>query len=239
MVSKRRFSFKHPLLQESILRYIPYLVIILLAFIIGTNLYNAWQIGQAIKLKPYMYVQMSSGETLKAQPVENIQRTDQTLINFAQNWLTLAFSWKNTQDNKSSGVTERGTAFPKQFHTASLAIQPGYREAYMDLVADTYKEQYQLKKYISGENQSYIRFFETPQVVPVKKGVWDIYVVATRTHAKDESVLAHEIFNRKIRLNAVKPSDTDGHRDGTETSLEKKINDMQKQGLQIVEINEF
>jgi len=211
----------------------------------------------AAEHQPKIYMQTLDGTTVVAKPVDPLDRSEEVNENFAADWLTLAYTWKlppepektasgtklgktasGTESAKSS-VTERNIDFPYQFHTASLAIEPGYREAYMDLMAQKYSRQFPFSNYISGQNQSYVRIY-SKKVVPVEKGLWDVMIVATRIHASGDTILAQEILNRVIRQKAVDPAVSEqklwGNRD---THLGQLLNEMQRQGLQIVQISEF
>ena len=228
----------HPLFQPSRFRYLPLAVFLLLLLNLLATCSNSRASRIAAKNQPFIYIQTPNGATIQAQPVDPLYRSDATIAQFAENWLQLAYTWKSIPQKDKAYVEERGTKFPYQFHAASLAIEPGYREAYMDLIAKKYQKEFALEKYISGEQQSYLRFFEQPQIIPVKKGIWDVKIVATRTHAKGDSIFAHEIFNRVIRLRAIKPSSSQFW-GNEETHLGKLLNEMQRQGFQIIEINDF
>ncbi len=234
------FEQVHPLTQPSKFRYLPLVVIGLLILNLLITCNNSRTSQMAAKNQPYIYVQSSDGTTSKAKPVDSLYRSDAVIAKFAEDWLKLAFTWKNSPEKGSSFVSERGEDFPYQFHVASLAIEPGYREAYMNLMLQKYQKEFPFGNYVSGQRQSYIRIYDTSKVEPVEKGSWDVTVVATRTHASGDSILANEIFNHVIRVRAVKPSSDDkklwGDRD---TRLGKLLNEMQHDGLQVVQINDF
>ncbi|MGK7939366.1 MAG: hypothetical protein AB4062_04260 [Crocosphaera sp.] len=219
-------------------RYLPLGVISLLLM----NLLATFQNSRTVKMsainQPYIYVQQPDGTVIKAHSVGSKERTEATITKFAEDWLKLAFTWKNTGKKKEDAfVNERNVNFPQPFHQASLAIEPGYREAYMDLVAKKYDDKFSFNRYVSGQNQSYVRVYEKPSVKQVSEGVWDVAIVATRVHGNSNSIIAQEIFNHVIRVRAVKP--TTEPWGSPETPLSKYLNQMQLQGLQIIEINEF
>ena len=152
----------------------------------------------------------------------------------------LTYTWKVSPEKGKPFVTERSVDFPYQFYKASLAIAPGYREAYMNLTAQKYQREFPFGNYITGQRQSYVRIYDASKVRLVEKGVWDVTIVATRIHASGDSILAQEIFNRVIRVRAIAPASNErllwGERD---THLGRLLNQMQYQGLQIVQIDEF
>ena len=244
------FEPNHPLARPSPFRFMPLSIWVLLLVIVFNSCNNTRKLNLAIKNKPYIYVQTKKGEIVKAKPVDPLHREEVVLANFAENWLKIAFTWNNTRNQAQSTtktyVQERGTNYPYQFHLASLAIQPGYREAFMDATKKKYRQDFVFSKYISGEYQSYVRTFEQPIVEAARNddgdlltGVWDVKIVATRTHAAGESILGHEVFNRSLRLRAVKPSDELGLWGDGQTNLGKLLNQMQKKGLQVISVTEF
>ena len=94
------------------------------------------------------------------------------------------------------------------------------------------------EQYLSGKNQSYVRVFEQPIVEQVEPGVWDVTVIATRTHARGNAIMAQENFNHVLRLKAIDPGNQRlGHFE--HTTLEKLFNQMQNLGLQIIKINQY
>ena len=234
------FERSNPLFQPSRFRYLPLVVLALLVLNLVATCSNSRASRMAAKNEPYIYVQQPDGTAVEAKPADPLFRTDAVVGTFAEDWLKLAFTWKAPPEKGKSFVKERGADFPYQLHAASLAIEPGYREAYMDLVAKMYQREFPFANYITGQQQSYVRTYEDPKVQRVGKGTWDVMIVATRTHASKDSVLAQEIFNHVIRVRAVKPSSRDqklwGDRD---THLGKVLNAMQHQGLQVTQVNEF
>ncbi|CAA9554840.1 hypothetical protein AVDCRST_MAG81-111 [uncultured Synechococcales cyanobacterium] len=234
------FERSNPLFQPSRFRYLPLVVLALLVLNLVATCSNSRASRMAAKNQPYIYVQQPDGTAVEAKPADPLFRTEAVVASFAEDWLKLAFTWKGAPEKGKSFVKERAADFPAQFHAASLAIEPGYREAYMDLVAKKYQREFPFTNYITGQTQSYVRTYEEPKVQRVGKGVWDITIVATRTHAAGDSVIAQEIFNYVVRVKAVKPSSRDqklwGDRD---THLGKVLNAMQRQGLQVTQVNEF
>ena len=244
------FESSHPLARRSPFHYLPLLILAVLLLNLFNSCNNSRRLNLAIQNKPYIYVQTTDGEIVKAKPVDPLHREEVVIANFGENWLKIAFTWNNTRNQAQSTtktyVQERGTNYPYQFHLASLAIQPGYREAFMTATQKKYRQDFVFSKYISGEYQSYVRTFEQPIVTKVRNddgdimnGVWDVKIVATRTHAADTSIIGHEIFNKIIRLRAVEPSDEQGLWSEEPNSLGKLLNQMQKKGLQVVSVTEF
>lgn len=234
------FEQGHPLSQPSKFKYLPLVVIALLILNLLVTCNNSKTSQMAAKNQPYIYVQNPDGTTSKAEPVDPLYRSDPVIAKFAEDWLKLAFTWKSPHEKSQGFVSERGVDFPYQFQVASLAIEPGYREAYMDLQVQKYQKEFPFANYITGQRQSYVRIYNGSKVHPVEKGTWDVTVVATRTHASGDSILDNEIFNRVVRVRAIKPSIDDkklwGNRD---THLGKLLNEMQHDGLQVVQVNDF
>ena len=239
-INSSELNSNHPLAQPSKFRYLPLVILGLLLLNLFSSCNNSRLLNLAIKHKPYIYIQTPEGKTIQGQPVEPWQREETVIAHFTETWLKTAFSWQNTPE-KGAYVNEQGVDFPNQFHAASIAIKPGYREAFLSITAQKYQKKFPFSKYISGQYQSYVRVFEQPIIIPVKgeQGVWDVKIVATRTHAAARSILGHEIFNRIIRVRAIKPSDEQYLWGQEETYLGKLLHNLQKQGLQIIEITEF
>ena len=244
------FESGHPLARRSPFHYMPLFILVLLLSNSFSSCNNSRKLDLAIKNKPYIYVQTTDGEIVKAKPVDALHRDEVVIANFAENWLKIAFTWQNTRQQNPSGtqtyIQERGVNYPYQFYLASLAIQPGYREAYLDATKKKYRKEFVFARYISGQYQSYVRIFERPIVESARNddgevipGMWDVRIVATRTHAAEKSIIGHEIFNKIIRLRAVEPSDERGLGIEDPNSLGKLLNQMQKKGLQVIRITEF
>ena len=240
------FEPNHPLARPSPFRYMPLFILVVLLLNLFNSCNNSRRLNLAIQNKPYIYVQSKDGEIVKAQPVDPLYRDEVVIANFAENWLKIAFTWQKAPDPEKTYVNERGVNYPYSFYLASLAMKPGYREAFMDATKKKYRKEFLFTKYISGEYQSYVRTFEQPIVSKVKDddgniipGVWDVRIVATRTHAAGEAILGHEVFNKIIRLRAVKPSDELGVWGDGQTSLGKLLNQMQLKGLQVISVTEF
>jgi len=231
---------EHPLVRSPRFKYVPLLIIALLILNLLTTCNNSRVLQKAIENKPYIYVQNPDGKTIQATPSDPLYRSDATLSKFSDDWLKLAFSWKTPPEKGEAFVNERKVDFPYQFYEASLAIQPGYREAYMDRIAQKYQRQFPLENYITGQWQSDVKTYQKPKIQPVEKGVWDVAIVATRTHAVGLSIFAREVFNHVIRVRAIDPATDDGELWGNQdTHLGKLLAKMQRQGLQIIQIDEF
>ena len=244
--SPTEFEPNHPLARPSPFRFMPLFILVVLLLNLVNSCNNTRRLNLAIQNKPYIYVQTTDGEIVKAQPVDELHREEVVIANFAENWLKIAFTWQKTGEQSQNYLKERGTNYPYSFYLASLGMKPGAREAFMNATQKKYRKEFLFSKYISGQYQSYVRTFERPIVSPVKnedgdimKGVWDVKIVATRTHAAGESILGHEVFNRIIRLRAVKPSDELGLWGDGQTNLGKLLNQMQKKGLQVISVTEF
>ena len=227
---------KHPLEAKTRFGWMP-------IAIIGTLMFNCFLTFQllglnksAVTSRPYIYMQKANGTTDKAVPVDELYRSEAVLKAYAQDWLKLAYTWRSK--NPDLYVIERQSKYPLPLHTASQAIIPGYRETYLDSTNLKYSERFPLENYISGQHQSYVRVFEQPVVVAVEPGVWDVTVIATRTHAQGNSTIAQEKFNHVFRIRAIDPGNSrlNTNKDST---LEKLFDQMQNQGLQIINISQY
>lgn len=227
----------HPLAQRSRFEWMPLAIIGVLLFncfltfrLVGLN-------KSAVASRPYIYMQKVDGTAEKAEPVDELYRRDATIKAYAEDWLKLAYTWRSN-DRDAYYVNERQVKYPLPLHTASMAIAPGYRETYLASINQKYSEQFDFDTYISGKHQSYVRVFEKPIVEQVKPGVWNVTVIATRTHARGNAIIAQENFNHVIRLKAIDPGNSRLGEQQT-TTLETLLNRMQNQGLQIIKIDRY
>lgn len=227
----------HPLTQRSRFEWMPLAIIGMLLFNCFLTLRLVGLNKLAVASRPYIYMQNVDGTAEKAEPVDELYRSDATIKAYAEDWLKLAYTWRSN-DRDSYYVNERQVKYPLPLHTASMAIAPGYRETYLPSTNQKYSQQFSFDTYISGKHQSYVRVFEQPIVERVKPGVWDVTVIATRTHARGNAIIAQENFNHVIRLKAIEPGNSRlGERQNT--TLETLLNRMQNQGLQIIKINQY
>ncbi|MEO1669251.1 MAG: hypothetical protein AAFR77_00480 [Cyanobacteria bacterium J06631_2] len=235
-ISPRENKPRHPLEEKSRFSWMP-------LAIVGTLILNCFLTFKllglnksAVTSRPYIYMQKVDGTTDKAVPMDEMYRSEATIKAYAQDWLKLAYTWRSK--NPDLYVVERQAKFPLSLHTASQAIIPGYRETYLDSTNLKYKERFPFDNYISGKYQSYVRVFDQPIVMQVESGVWDVTVIATRTHAQGNSTIAQENFNHTFRIKAIDPGN---RRMNTkkDSALEKLYDQMQNQGLQIIDVSQF
>lgn len=228
------------LTQKSRFGWMPIVVILTLL----TNCFLTLQVLRLSKItmvsRPYIYVQKPEGVTDIAQPVDKLHRTDAVLSSYAEDWLKLAYTWRSNKPN--AHITEGNIKYPLPLHMASHAIAPGYRETYLVSTHHKYNSlnnnQFNFNQYLTGQYQSHIRVFEQPVVKQIKPGLWDVTVIATRTHTQGNSVIAQEKFNHQLRLKAIDPGNS-RITFKNPTSLEKLFSKTQLQGLQIVKISQY
>lgn len=225
-----------PLTQRSRFGWMPIFVITTLLF----NCYLTFKLlglnKSAVASRPYIYVQKTDGTVELAEPVDELYRSEAVLQAYAEDWLKLAYTWSSS--NPNSYVSERQVKYPLPLYMASQAIVPGYREAYLGSVSHKYSQQFTFDLYLTGKHQSYVRVFNKPVVEQVEPGVWDVTVIATRTHSQGKSIVAQEKFNHKFRLKAIYPGNSRlGNRQ--QTILQKLFNKTQNQGLQIIQISQY
>ena len=247
------FESGHPLARPSPFRYMPIVILVLLLLNLFSSCNSSRRLNLAIQNKPYIYVQTTDRDVLKAKPVDPLHREEGVIADFALDWLELAFTWRATPGAEKNYVNEGGVNYPVPFHFASLALKPGYREAFMEATTKKYRQDFLFSKYISGEYQSYLRSFEKPVVESVRTdngdvvpGFWDVKIAAIRTHAAGDETIAHEIFNRVIRLKAIEPSNGNKNKNpsedkacGTQRDLGELLAHMQDKGLQVVSVTEI
>ncbi len=227
---------QHPLTQRSRFGWMPIAIIATLLVncfltfrLLGLN-------KSAVTSKPYIYVQKADGTVERAEPANKLYRSEAVVKAYAEDWLKLAYTWRSS--NPNAYVSEGQVKYPLPLHTASHAIAPGYRETYLASTNHKYSKQFSFDLYLSGKYQSYVRVFEEPVIEQVEPGVWNVTVIATRTHAQGNSIVAQEKFNHVFRLKAIDPGNSRlGNKH--DTTLEKLLKKMQNQGLQIISISQY
>lgn len=224
------------LTQRSRFGWLPLAIVTTLLF----NCYLTFKLlglnKSAVTNRPYIYVQKTDGTVEIAEPALDLYRSEVVLQSYAEDWLKLAFTWRSS--NPNTFVSEGQVKYPLPLHIASQAILPGYREAYLVAVNQKYSQQFSFNNYLTGSHQSYIRVFKKPIVKQVEPGIWDVTVIATRTHSRGKSIIAQEKFNHTLRLKAVYPGNSRlAH--SQQTFLEKLFNKTQNQGLQIINITQY
>lgn len=227
-------SIVHPLTQKSRFGWIPIIVVVIITtnLILSFNLQG--KVNSLIVNKPYIYLQKIDGEVAVAQSVDPLYRSETVVQTFVEDWLTLAYTW-NIQKPKMF-VSENKVNYPLPLYSASMAIVPEYREAYLASISQKYSDRFPFENYIAGKAQSYVRVFQKPIVRKVEEGVWDVTIIAFRTHATGESILDQENFNHEIRVRAINPGN--GRQvSQKDTFIQQAIKRMQNKGLQIIDIN--
>ncbi|WP_052056099.1 hypothetical protein [Myxosarcina sp. GI1] len=236
MVNFKKSSEKiieSPLTQKSRFGWLPLVVILLL----GLNLIKTFSNGKAIsnlaQNKSNIYVQKLDGEVAVANSVERLARTETVIREYVKEWLILAYTWNLKEPNLF--VSEGRIDYPLPLYWATMAIIPGEREAYLEWVSRRYEERFTFQNYIVGKEQSYVRVFREPVVEKVAEGVWDVTIIAYRTHARRNEILAQEKFNHLIRVRVIDPETEISNAENN--PLQKIMGEMQNKGLQIIDIN--
>ena len=227
---------KQALTQSSRFGWMPFAIV----GVILLNLVLTWQIqGEISSLRnnqPYIYLQKTDGTVDQGRPVNPRERTDEVVETFVEDWLTQAYTW-NIQD-PDLFVRSNGENFPLPLYVASFAIKPVYREAYLNSVAQKYQDKFPFQKYIAGVQQSKVLIFEQPIVEPKEAGIWDVTIIAYRTHSAGNDVIAQEKFNHVITVRAIRPSNQ-RFTLKKDSFLAQVMNQMQDRGLQIIQISQY
>ena len=230
---ERKLKLENQLLeQKSPYRWFPLLIVGVIVLNLFITLRSSQKIQNLAITKPFIYVQTENGEVIAAKAVNELHRNEHVIQTFAQEWLIHGFTWKLNGSNISS-VREKEVEYPTPLHDASLAISPEYREGYLLALNDKYSEQFKFRDYILGQRQSYIRIFDQPVVKEVEPGIWDVTIVAYRTHTEGKSIIAEEQFNHILRVKAIEPGEEE---ESQKDVMHQKLKDMQRKGLQIVSI---
>ena len=218
---------------------VPLLVVVLLAlnFFASCSARNAAL--QARKMQPYIYVHNPDGSAIQSEPQPALYRPEATIKSFAENFIRVGFTWtpESLNEDQQSSYPERGVQIPTSLYYSSFALQPGFREEYLQEYIKRYSNNFNLVDYLNGSKGVDVKIFGEPRVQQVAEGVWDVTVVATRIHHSNNEPFANEVFNHVLRVQAIKPSENIwGERSSFIGGL---VHDMQKQGLQIIQITQF
>ena len=225
-----------PLTQRSRFGWMPILFLVIVFCNLFINFMGLSRMKKIAQNQPYIYMQKVDGTVEKGSPVEEFWRSEAVVANFVEDWLTLAYSW-NLNDPKQF-VREKQSNYPLPLYVASMAIEPVYREAYLESISEKYKNRFPFQVYISGKNQSYIRVFEEPIVEEIEPGTWEVAIYAYRTHMEGNANIAHEKFNHLIRVRAVRPSN-ERLASEKDTFAREIMNQMQNKGLQIIQVSQY
>ena len=193
--------------KPSLMRYAPVALMGLLLANLFVSCSGWLTAGKLIRDRPYIYVHNAEeGTAVKAKAVDHLHREPAIVTKFAKDWLTLAYTWQ-LKGLKTASVRESGYEFPAPFHAASLALMPGFREGYLPQQLAKYaKDDLNMSRYLSGSQESYIKFHQEPILEEIKPGLWNVSIISTRVHAQGSAVFANEVFNFSLKLQAVPPS---------------------------------
>jgi hypothetical protein len=189
----------------------------------------------------YAYVQTDKGQVVEGRVVDNLERSNDTLVRFVEEWLALTHNWSGTIPDKHGrrvpdpGGRVNGKPVSSALILGSKALQTGFSQAYLTQLQNKYARKYNPSNYVN--NQGYEVVIKVLQISIPKKvsnGIWDINVLATRMHYFRGEHIANESFNQRIRVQAIRP----GYNPLGElaTPLAKLHENMQKSGLSIIQI---
>jgi hypothetical protein len=212
-------------------------VLLILNFFVACGANRA--ANQARESQPYIYVYGPDGSAQRARPQSDLARPESVIKSYAERFIQVGFTWntKVIDKGEENGFNVEGVMIPTPLYYASFGIQPGFRESYLKGYAQKSTNTYSLSDYVNGSKEVDVKVFGEPKVQKVADGVWDVTVIATRIHHSNRQVFANEIFNHVLRLQAIKPAVNPwGER---QSFVGKLVNEMQHQGLQIIQITPF
>ena len=178
---------EHPLTQKSRFGWMP---ILFMAIVVINLILTLGVLGRIKSIETNssdIYVQKSDGSVETAEPKSQLHREEEVIKTFVREWLILAYTW-NTTDPKLF-VRENSINYPLALYSASMALHPEYRQAYLTSVSRKYSQRFSFQNYIAGKDQSYVRVFREPVVEKIEEGLWEVTIIAYRTHSSDGSIV--------------------------------------------------
>lgn len=222
--------------QRSRFDWLPFVILLILLLILFFSWQTTTKIDRIENNQPYIYLQKTNGTVDKGVSANNLERSDATVKAFVEDWLTLAYTW--VLDDPNLFVRAEEENYPLPLYVASFALKPIYREAYLNSIAKKYQNKFPFQSYIAGKQQSKVLIFEEPIIKPIEAGIWEVAVIAYRTHSVGTEVIAQEKFNHVITVRAIKPSNK-RLKSQKDSLLGEMMSDMQDRGLQIIQITQF
>lgn len=211
---------------------------------IGKYLYHAFLLIMVMRIganlsaieedRSTVFVQ-TDGETLSAERVNPLHRTESQLKAYARQWFKTAYTW----NNKIEGHKDtQGGAYPAGLWTASFGLDLGIREGWLQQVTTRYADQLPLNSYLTGSLEAVIELTREPTIQKVDEGVWRITIVADRAHVRSNGTSQIEAMKIILTVQAT-PQSNQKEKNilglGKEAdSLNALVHRWRKDGLKIV-----
>lgn len=204
-------------------------------FLVLVNLFVSCNASQSDA--PYAFIQTLNGQVVSGKALDNLDRTNDTLVRFVENWLMLTHNWsgKLPDGKPDSGSRVNGKPAPTALVLGSKALATGFSQAYLTQIQNKYVQKYNPSSYVNDQGYEVVlKILHISVPKKVGTGLWDINVLATRMHYFRGEHVSNESFNQRIRVQAIRPYYNPL---GEKASLLVQQHEaMQSSGLSIVQI---
>lgn len=194
--------------------------------------------NRSLATRGKVYVQMADGSTLLAQEFDVLHRRPEVIKETAVRWMQLSFEWDNRIPGNSEVQDEgidigRGenAIVPTKVYLASYLMEPGFRQQFLELMADEVIP----PDVLSGRRKSILRFYSVSDPRQVAQNRWEVDIVASRIERSATQELQETKLNRTITLQAIPPIDLALKEEEPEV-WRKTINELARNGLMITEV---
>lgn len=191
---------------------------------------------RSLSQKKVTFVQLKDGTTARVVEADGLYRESKTIKTFVSNWVNLTWSWDGkipgTNEPDPGIKTKKSGKVPTSAWMASLMMESEFGEASLVELAKLVSN-----SVFEGKTRStaYVSYLSEPR--EIKKGVWEVDVIATRVVLSQGVGESREPFNRTITLKATEvPISPLGE---NANLVEKTVNSMRLAGLEITRIVEF
>jgi hypothetical protein len=198
-------------------------------------IFNTWSF-RVLSQRKVTFVQLKDGTTARVVEADELYREPKTIKTFVSNWVNLTWSWDGkipgTNESDPGIKTQKGGKVPTSAWMASLMMESEFGEASLVELAKLVPN-----SVFEGKTRStaYVSYISEPR--EIKKGVWEVDVIATRIVFSQGVGESREPFNRTLTLKATEvPISPLGE---NANLVEKTVNSMRSAGLEITRIVEF
>lgn len=191
---------------------------------------------KTLSQKKVTFVQLKDGTTASVMEADGLYREPKTIKTFVSSWVNLTWGWDGkipgTNDPDPGIKIKKSERVPTSAWMASLMMESQFGEASLVELAKLIPN-----GVFEGKTRStaYVSYLSEPR--EIKKGVWEIDVIATRVVLEQGVGESRQPFNRTITVKATEvPISPLGE---NANLVEKTVNSMRSAGLEITKIVEF
>ncbi|MEG4301850.1 hypothetical protein [Microcoleus sp. D3_18a_C4] len=191
---------------------------------------------RALSQRKVTFVQLKDGTAARIAEQDEFYREPKTIQTFVSSWVNLTWAWSGKipgTNDPDPGIKVKGsTKVPTTAWMGSLMMESEFGKASLvelaPLVPNTI---------YSGKTRSGVYISHIGEPREIKRGVWEIDVIATRVVLEQGIGESREQFNRTFTIKAVEIPKSPLQENANE--LEKTIHSLRAAGLEISRIVEF